>query len=275
MSWLGLSLELDRGALEPFSEALLEAGAESVALENLDAPRPTLNALLSRHSDAPSIVAQACRAAGLSSVPGYRIAQIADEDWVRKTQAQFGSMEIGARLWIGPNWHEPPAGKAAVRIDPGLAFGTGTHPTTRLVLLFLDRRIRGGERLLDYGSGSGILAIAAARLGAAQVDAVDIDPLAVATAAANARANGVEVRAAHPEALAAGTYDIVVSNILAQPLIVLAPLLAARTAAHGRVALSGILQPQAAEVMAAYAGYFDMSMSCVEEGWVLLEGMRR
>ena len=275
MPWLGLSLELDPAALEPFSEALLEAGAESVALENLDAPRPTLNALLSRCSDARSIVAQASHATGLSTLPGYRIAPIADEDWVRKTQAQFAPMEVGVRLWIGPNWHEPPAAKAAVRIDPGLAFGTGTHSTTRLVLLFLDQRIRGGERVLDYGSGSGILAIAAARLGAAHVDAVDIDPLAVATATANARANGVAVRAAHPEALAGGTYDIVVSNILAQPLMVLAPLLAARTAPHGRLALSGILQPQAAEVMAAYAGYFDMTMSCVDDGWVLLEGVRR
>jgi ribosomal protein L11 methyltransferase len=275
MPWLGLSLELDPAALEPFSEALLEFGAESVSLDNLDAPRPTLNALLSHCSDAPSIVAHASRAAGLSALPGYRIASVADEDWVRKTQAQFAPLEVGARLWIGPSWHEPPAGKAAVRIDPGLAFGTGTHATTRLMLIFLNERIRGGERVLDYGTGSGILAIAAARLGAAHVDAVDIDPLAVATAAANARANGVAVRATHPEALATGTYDILVSNILAQPLMVLAPLLAARTGAHGRLALSGILQPQAAEVMAAYAGYFDMTNSRAEDGWVLLEGMRR
>lgn len=275
MPWLGLSLELDPAAAEVFSEALLEAGAQSVSLENLDAARPTLHALLGYDTDPAELIRRVSAFLGLASAPPFSTREIADEDWVRKSQAQFAPVEIGARLWVGPTWHPAPAAKAAVQLDPGLAFGTGTHPTTRLVLSFLDQCIRGGEQVLDYGCGSGILAIAAAKLGAARVDGVDVDPQAVETAAANARANGVALRAALPEALAPTTYDIVVSNILAQPLIVLAPLLAARTAARGRIALSGILESQAGEVMAAYDAFFEMKISAVEDTWVLLEGLRK
>jgi ribosomal protein L11 methyltransferase len=162
-----------------------------------------------------------------------------------------------------------------VRLDPGLAFGTGSHPTTRLVLGELESRLRGGERVLDYGCGSGILAIAAARLGAAAVDAVDIDPQAVTTTAENADANGVALRAFLPEALPPGTYDCVISNILAQPLIVLAPLLAARAAPGARIALAGLLDAQAEEVAAAYRGDFDMAVAASLDGWALLAGVRR
>jgi ribosomal protein L11 methyltransferase len=274
MSWLGLSLELDAAAAEAFSEALLEAGAQSVALENLDAPRRTLHALLLDDADARRMVGLAAAAAGIAAPP-FCARAVADEDWVRRTQAQFAPLEIGARLWVGPTWHRAPAGRAAVQLDPGIAFGTGSHATTRLVLAFLARTVAGGERVLDYGCGSGILAIAAAKLGAARIDAVDVDPQAVETTAANARANGVVLRAALPEALAATTYDIVVSNILAQPLILLAPLLAARCHAGGRIALSGILESQAADVTAAYDGLFDMRLAAVDEGWALLEGTRR
>jgi ribosomal protein L11 methyltransferase len=208
-------------------------------------------------------------------VPAFTLGELGEEDWVRKSQAQFPATEIGARLWIGPTWHEPPRGRIAVRVDPGLAFGTGTHPTTKLVLNFLESSVKGGERVLDYGCGSGILAIAAAKLGAARVDAVDIDPQAVQTAVANARANGVALRAALPEALPAALYDIVVSNILAQPLIVLAPLLAARTAPQGRIALAGILEAQAAEVAAAYEPWFDLQSDVTDEGWALVAGARK
>jgi ribosomal protein L11 methyltransferase len=274
MPWLGLTLELDPAAAEPFSEALLEAGAQSVSLDNLDAPRPTLHAVLRRDVDPSALVRQVSAALQLAP-PRFTACEIADEDWVRKTQAQFPPIEIGTRLWVGPTWHQPPAGRAAVRLDPGLAFGTGTHPTTRLVLSFLEQSIRGGERLLDYGCGSGILAIAAAKLGAARVDGVDVDPQAVETAAANARANGAAMRATLPEALAGATYDIVVSNILAQPLILLAPLLAARAAPGGRIALSGILESQAAEVCSAYEAFFDLGISALEDGWALLAGTRK
>jgi ribosomal protein L11 methyltransferase len=274
MPWLGLTLELDAAGAEAFGDALLEAGAQSVSLDAPDAARPTLHAVLARDADAAGLVRRVSASLGLAP-PDFSTVEIADEDWVRKTQAQFAPIEIGARLWIGPTWHRPPADRIAVQLDPGLAFGTGTHPTTRLVLCYLERILRGDERLLDYGCGSGILAIAAAKLGAARVDGVDVDPQAVETAAANARANGVALRAALPGALAAETYDIVVSNILAQPLMLLAPLLAARTAPGGRLALSGILESQAGEVCAAYAAFFDMKVEAVEDAWALLAGIRK
>jgi ribosomal protein L11 methyltransferase len=274
MPWHALELEVAAAAAEALSEALLESGAQSVALENLESPRQKVVALLAHGADPRQVLSEAARRAAMP-VPAYTLSDVADDDWVRRSQAQFAPTEIGARLWIGPTWHEPPPGRLAVRLDPGLAFGTGTHPTTRLVLAFLERHLRGGERVLDYGCGSGILAIAAAKLGAARVDAVDVDPQAVETAADNARANGVALRAALPEALPAARYDIVVSNILAQPLIVLAPLLAARTVAHGRLALAGILDSQAAEVIASYAPWFRMQCDDVEEGWALVAGTRK
>ena len=214
-------------------------------------------------------------AAGIAP-PAYSAETLDDQDWVRASQAQFAPVAIGARLWIGPGWHEPPVGRIAVRIDPGLAFGTGSHPSTKLVLAFLERTLRGGERVLDYGCGSGILAIAAAKLGAAHVDAVDLDPQAVETTRANAGLNGVELNSALPDALPAAGYDIVVSNILAQPLIVLAPLLA-RGVSRGasRIALSGILEAQAGEVAGAYEPWFDMRLDAREDGWALLVGNRK
>jgi ribosomal protein L11 methyltransferase len=275
MPWLALTLEVDAEAAEAMSEAILDAGAHSVSLDNVDQARHTVNALLGLETDARRLVREATKAAGLAVAPDFSLRQVADEDWVQKTQAQFGPIEIGARLWVGPSWHEPPSGRASVRLDPGLAFGTGAHPTTRLVLQFLESTVRGGESVLDYGCGSGILAIAAAKLGAAYVDAVDLDPQAVQSASANARANGVALRATLPEAIPTAFYDIVVSNILAQPLIMLAPLLAARTAASGRIALAGILESQAADVAAAYGMWFDIQTTGVEDVWVLLEGMRK
>jgi ribosomal protein L11 methyltransferase len=257
------------------SDALVEAGAQSVTIEHLDRERPTLHALLGIGEDADRLVDRAAEAAGLAATPAFTTSVVADDDWVRRSQAQFSPVEIGRRLWVGPTWHEPPAGSIAVRLDPGLAFGTGSHPTTRLVLEFLEQTVLGGERVLDYGCGSGILAVAAAKLGAARVDGVDVDPEALETACANARSNGIDLRATLPEALPAGSYDIVVSNILAQPLIVLAPLLAARTRAGGWIALAGILEAQAAEVAEAYAPWFDAEARAVQEDWALVAGVRR
>jgi ribosomal protein L11 methyltransferase len=175
-----------------------------------------------------------------------------------------------------PSWDEPPSDAGVVlRLDPGLAFGTGSHPSTRLVLAWLAATDLAGARVLDYGCGSGILAIAAARLGAARVDAVDLDDDALSATGGNARANGVAVRAFAPERLPPGDYDFVVANILAQPLIVLEPLLAARTRAGGHIALAGILEAQAAEVTAAYGGHFAAHVAAREEGWALIEGARR
>ena len=275
MPWRALTLQVEAGAAEAMSEALLEAGAQSVSIDKPDAPRATLCALLDLRLDPDACLRAAASSAGLPATPPYGSAEIADEDWVRKTQAQFEPVEIGERLWIGPSWCQPPADRVAVRLDPGLAFGTGTHPTTQLVLRFLERTIRGEETVLDYGCGSGILAIAAAKLGAGSVDGVDVDDQALATARDNAQFNGVELRPALPEGLRPGAYEIVVSNILAQPLILLAPVLTARTAPGGKLALAGILESQAAEVGAAYAAWLDMRIDSLLDGWALLVGSRR
>ena len=266
MPWLALTVEVERAAAEAFSDALLEAGAQSVSLE-----AEHVCAILGLHDDPAHLIAAAAQACGMQP-PRFTSGKLDDQDWVRTSQAQFGPLAIGKRLWIGPTWHEPPPERIAVRIDPGLAFGTGSHPSTKLILNYLEKTLRGGERVLDYGCGSGILAIAAARLGAAHVDAVDLDPQAVETTAANARANGVRLNAALPDALGAAAYDIVLSNILAQPLIVLAPLLAER---GERIALSGILEEQAPEVGAAYQPWYRMQIADTDSGWALLTGARK
>lgn len=272
MPWLAVVLEPEADAAEALSEALLESGAQSVAIE-VDAARPRLTALVDGDADAAALVARASGRAGQPPLP-FAVSTVQDRDWVRSSQSQFAPLSIG-RLWVGPTWHEPPAARAVVRIDPGLAFGTGSHPTTKLVLAYLAETIRGGERVLDYGCGSGILAIAAAKLGAASADAVDVDPQALKAAAANARLNQAAVRALEPEALAPARYDLVVSNILFQPLVLLAPLLAERTLRGGKIALSGILDSQADELARAYAPWFDLDPASSAEGWALLTGVRR
>ena len=274
MPWRALTLQVEAGAAEAMSEALLDAGAHSVSIDKPDEPRVTLCAVLDLQLDPEACLRAAARTARLAATPPYTAAVFADQDWVRSTQAQFAPIEIGERLWIGPSWCEPPADRIAVRLDPGLAFGTGTHPTTQLVLRFLESTIRGGEAVLDYGCGSGILAIAAAKLGAARVDGVDVDAQALATARDNARSNGVELQPTPPEGLRAGAYEIVVSNILAQPLMVLAPVLGARIALGGTLVLAGILESQAAEVGAAYAPWLELRLDSVLEGWALLAGRR-
>lgn len=274
MSWLALTAVVEARWADAFSEALLWAGAESAAIDAPDAPAPRVSALLAIGAEPAAVVAAAAAHCGLAPAPRFSLAPLADDDWVRRTQAQFAPFEL-ARLWIGATWHSAPAGKALVRLDPGLAFGTGSHATTRLMLGFIEREVAGGDRVLDYGCGSGILAIAAAKLGARRVDAVDVDPQAVETARANAAHNDVAVRTYDGETLPCGTYDIVLSNILAQPLIVLAPLLASRTAPGGRLALAGLLAPQAEEVAAAYAGEFEMRIDAELDGWALLAGRRK
>jgi len=269
MTWLAVTVEVDAGAAEAMSDALLEAGAESVALEF-----GKLAAILPSGGDPRATVARAAQAAGITEPP-WEVKALEDRDWVRASQAQFAPLRLG-RLWVGATWHEAPTNAAVIaRIDPGLAFGTGSHPSTKLVLAFLERTLAGGERVLDYGCGSGILAVAAAKLGAASVDAVDVDVQAVEATAMNARLNRVEVRALAPESLPMASYDLVLANILFQPLVVLAPLFAARTARGGRIALAGILEAQAAELSAAYAEWFDAAAAAREDGWALVAGVRR
>jgi ribosomal protein L11 methyltransferase len=280
--WLAITLELDAPQADALSEALVEAGAESVALDPVienaaDTPgaRMRLTVLAREGADAAALVQAAARAAELATPP-FELTRLEDEDWVRRSQAQFGPIRISARLWIVPSWESPPDPAARVlRLDPGLAFGTGSHPTTRLVLRYLETRLQGGERVLDYGCGSGILAVAAGLLGAGEIVATDIDPLALEATAENAAGNGIVVNAAAPDSLPSGTYDLVLANILAGPLIALQPLLAARTRAGGHIALSGILESQAADVVRAYARDFDIATRTVEEGWALVEGRRR
>ena len=275
MPWLALSAEVEPRWADAFSDALLWAGAESAAIEAPDSPAPRVTALLPDDMRADMLVAAAAAHCGLAPAPRFAVEPLADDDWVRRTQAQFAPLELG-RLWIGASWHaEPAEPKILVRLDPGLAFGTGSHPSTRLVLEYVEREVHGGETVLDYGCGSGILAIAAAKLGARRVAAVDVDAQAVATARDNARRNSVAVEACSPEALPPGAYDIVVSNILAQPLIVLAPLLVSRTAPGGRLALAGLLGEQAAEVAAAYAPSLELEIARRAGDWVLLAGRRQ
>ncbi|HYX65324.1 MAG TPA: 50S ribosomal protein L11 methyltransferase [Burkholderiales bacterium] len=275
MSWLAVTATVDARWAEVFSDALLWAGAQSAAIEGPEGEAPRVSALLAQQVEPAAIVAAAAAHCGLVPVPHFIVEALDDDDWVRRTQAQFSPLEL-ERVWIGATWHAAPASaKAVVRLDPGLAFGTGSHPTTRLMLAYLEREMRGGESLLDYGCGSGILAIAAAKLGAARLAAVDVDAQAVATARENAERNSVALTACAPDALEPGVYDMVLSNILAQPLIVLAPLLAARTAPHGRLALAGLLAAQAEEVAAAYRPTFQLVVAERADDWVLLAGRRK
>ena len=209
-----------------------------------------------------------CRLLGLAKVP--------DEDWVRLTQSQFSPVEITPEFWIVPTWHEPPEqARQVIRLDPGLAFGTGTHPTTRMCLRWIARRPATAAlgRVLDYGCGSGILAIGAAKHGAQAIDAVDIDEAAVQSTHLNAEANGVVLQAGLPDR-AQGVYDTVLANILATPLKVLAPLLCAHVAAGGSLVLAGILERQADELKAAYAPWLQLSVADSEDGWILMTAQR-
>lgn len=293
MAWLAIKLHAEAGAAEAVADALIEAGALSVTCEDADAGTPDesaqfaepgmapaqpwrrnlLTALVDASADAREIVAEAARACGIVPPP-FDCSVVEEEDWVRRTQLQFEPIRVVEGLWIVPSWCEPPDRAAVnISIDPGLAFGTGSHPTTRLVLRWLAGTLKGGESVLDYGCGSGILAIVAARLGARNVIGVDVDPQAIRAARDNAKKNGTAARFFSAEAFRAEPSEIVVANILPNPLIALAPLIANQCS--GWVALSGILEPQAGEVLAAYTGQFDIGVTDSEEGWVLMTGKRR
>jgi ribosomal protein L11 methyltransferase len=296
MPWLSATTTVDRELAEPLSEALLDAGALSVDVSDADAgtsgERPIFDepggalspgwararvcALFADDAEVPVAMFAAFTACGVAATTAYEVTRVEDEDWVRRTQAQFTPQEVAPGLWIVPSWHAPPDPAATnIVLDPGLAFGTGTHPTTRLCLRWLARTIRGGERVIDFGCGSGILAIAAVKLGASGASGVDIDPQAVLAATRNAERNDVDAHFVSAAELLPGPADIVVANILAQPLIVLAPLLAGLTAPGGRLALSGILEEQAHEVHAAYGAWYDFDPLEADEGWVLVSGVRK
>ncbi|TXH89871.1 MAG: 50S ribosomal protein L11 methyltransferase [Rhodoferax sp.] len=203
-----------------------------------------------------------CQLLGIDAVP--------DQDWVRLTQSQFAPVEITPTFWIVPTWHEPPAqAQQVIRLDPGLAFGTGTHPTTRMCLGWIARHTTPGSRVLDYGCGSGILAIGAAKFGAAEVVGVDIDDAAVESTQQNAQANEVVVHAGQVDTVS-GVFDVVVANILATPLKVLAPLLCSHVKPGGALVLAGILERQAQELMDAYASHCKLQVADSQDGWILM-----
>ncbi len=288
--WQALRIAADAPQAEGLADALLEAGALSVSIEDRDAGTPWEEPQFAEPGEGeprawrhnwvvalfPAGTDLAALLAGLGWQGEFRVEPVAEQDWVRLTQSQFEPIRITEGLWIVPSWHTPPDPNAVnVMLDPGLAFGTGSHATTRLCLTWLVQEIRGGETVLDYGCGSGILAIAAARLGAGRVLGVDIDPQAVAAAEGNARRNRVEARFSLPEGLGTLQADILVANILTNPLKALAPLLAGHVRPGGRIALSGILRGQAQDVLTAYAPWFELGVAGEEDGWALLAGRRR
>ena len=296
MPWLCAIIETAEESVEILSDALLEVGALAVDVQDAAAgtadERPIfaepgeapatgwcsnrVGALFAADADLYVLVPEALAAAGLAATAAFSIERVEDADWVRLTQSQFHPIQITPRLWVVPSWHTPPDPAAInIALDPGVAFGTGAHPTTRLCLRWLDETVTPDADVLDYGCGSGILAIAAMKLGAARACGIDIDPQAVQAAQHNAQQNGVEITLATAEQDVAGPAQIVVANILANPLTVLAPLLARLTRPGGQIALSGILVEQADTVLEAYAPQFTMTRAATDEGWVLLTGRRR
>jgi ribosomal protein L11 methyltransferase len=305
-----LVLHSSEAQAEALSDALLEAGVLSVSVEDADrdtaAEQPLFGepgtepavqawehnrvvALLPDGAD-PAQIIEAVRAALDAGYAGalrdWTLRDVPDADWVRLTQSQFGPIHIGERIWIVPSWHRDDPGVpefaeqdgagqgVRIELDPGLAFGTGSHPTTHLCLAWLEAELPPGASVLDYGCGSGILAIAARKLGAGRTWAVDIDEQAVIATRDNARINGVELQAMLPDALAPGDSDVVVANILSNPLKVLAPMLCGRVASGGALVLSGVLARQAEEVCAVYARWLPMSVWRERDGWVCLHGRK-
>jgi ribosomal protein L11 methyltransferase len=298
MSWTEVVIEIAREHAEGLSDALMEAGALSVSVEDADEgtaeEKPLFGepgmvpteaawdhsrvvALTDVDADQAAIVAEAASSIGLASVPAFTTRGVADADWVRLTQSQFEPIHIGKNIWVVPSWHEAPDPNGLIlEVDPGLAFGTGSHPTTRLCMEWLEAHPAPGKTVLDYGCGSGILAMVAKKLGAATVAGVDIDPQAIESARLNAERNACEIDFYVPDDFVAAhrdaRFDIVVANILSSPLKLMAPMLSGRVAPGGSLILSGVLARQAEEVAAAYAPFIKLSVWAELDGWVALHG---
>lgn len=299
MSWTEIVIEVTRDHAEALSDALMEAGALSVSVEDADegteAERPLFGepgmepteaawehsrvvALSAEDADHAAVVAEAAVSCGLDPAAiKFSLRPVAEQDWVRLTQSQFDPIHIGRNIWVVPSWHDAPDPNGLVlELDPGLAFGTGSHPTTRLCMEWLEANPPQNLSVLDYGCGSGILAMVAKKLGAAQVLGVDIDPQAIEAARYNSERNHCDISYYLPEDFGtteqARTFDVVVANILSSPLMLMAPMLSSRVSPDGKLVLSGILERQAEEVAAAYAPFIKMSVWARHEGWVVLAG---
>jgi len=303
MAWIEIVIEIARANAEAISDALMEAGALSVSVEDADlgteAEQPLFGepgmepseaawersrvvALTESDADHAVIVSTAAKAIGLdnASIPAYTLREVADQDWVRLTQSQFEPIHIGKNIWVVPSWHQAPDPDALIlELDPGLAFGTGSHPTTRLCMEWLEAHAPVERTVLDYGCGSGILAMVAKKLGAASVSGVDIDPQAIESARDNSERNQCDIAYYLPEGFDARgdakAFDVVVANILSGPLKLMAPMLAGHVAAGGALVLSGVLARQADEVAAAYAPYIKLTVWAERDGWVALSGQRQ
>ena len=295
MAWVSVILETDCAHAEALADALMESGALSATIEDAAAgtleekpqfgepgsistpgwDRSRIAALFAPDADIATAVAGAAVEVGLKEAPAFTTEAVAEQNWVQLTQSQFDPIRISSRLWIVPSWHDAPD-PAAINLilDPGMAFGTGSHPTTRLCLEWLERTVSPRANVLDYGCGSGILAIAAAKLGADPVHGVDIDPQAILAAQANAERNDVSACFADSELPISGQFDLVVANILANPLKVLAPAICRHVRNGGQLALSGILEEQAEELIGIYANWIPLQIADVREGWVCLAGTK-
>ncbi|MET3133730.1 ribosomal protein L11 methyltransferase [Oxalobacteraceae bacterium GrIS 1.11] len=298
MSWTEIVIEIARANAEALSDALMEAGALSVSVEDADegtdAEQPLFGepgmepdeaawehsrvvALTDVDADQAGIMAAAAAAIRLKSVPAYTLRAVAEQDWVRLTQSQFAPIHIGKNIWVVPSWHEAPDPEGLIlELDPGLAFGTGSHPTTRLCMEWLEANPTPGT-VLDYGCGSGILAMVAKKMGSQVVAGVDIDPQAIESARDNAARNKCDIDYFLPDSFgasvhAAQRFDTVVANILSSPLKVMAPMLSGRLADGGALILSGVLARQADDVIAAYAPFIKLGVWAEQDGWVALHG---
>ena len=296
MAWQNVSFLTDAASAEPLCDALIELGALSASIEDADAgtadeqpqfgepgtpttpgwQRSRVLALCESDTNVSELLQAACQQLGVPPIRDFSVTALAEQNWVQLTQAQFDPIQISRRLWIVPSWHESPDPSAInLVLDPGMAFGTGSHPTTRLCLEWLEKTVTPGCSVFDYGCGSGILAIAAGKLGAREVRGLDIDPQAVEAARANAERNAVMADFVDGSQPIDGTYDVVVANILSNPLRVLAPAICALVRpAGGQLALFGILREQADEIIAVYAPWIALTVADVGEDWVCLSGRK-